>query len=252
MNSPWLSPLFQNFWPYTIALSRWLSFVLVMPGFGEMFISSRIRLLLALGLSACITPFLLAQGLLSVHLSVSFFFQEIIVGLFLGLLVRLLVEMASMAGNLISYEMSLMNLLNTFFQADTHDLLQTFLKIYFITLIFATDLHLMFFKGLYQSYSFFPAGQPLLFSDMVAAVLEWVAQGFRIAVQMSAPFLICGICYYVLLGLVSRLVPQVPFFFVARPLELGLGFLILLIALMAIAVTFHESVQDLFAGFLAS
>jgi flagellar biosynthesis protein FliR len=53
----------------------------------------------------------------------------------------------------------------------------------------------------------------------------------------------------VLLGLVGRLVPQIPFFFVGRPLEIGLGFLVFMLSLLAIATRFQEHISGLFSAF---
>ena len=126
----------------------------------------------------------------------------------------------------------------------------SFLKIYFLTFLFTTDAHLLFFKGLAQSYAFFPPGEPVLYQDMTRAALNWIVRGFEVAVQMSAPFLICGVCYHVLLGLVGRLIPQVPFFFVARPLEIGLGLLGLMVCLMGMTALFQTAFLDALHPFL--
>jgi NNP family nitrate/nitrite transporter-like MFS transporter len=48
---------------------------------------------------------------------------------------------------------------------------------------------------------------------------------------MSAPFLIFGLAYYIGLGLLGRLMPQLQVFFIAMPLNILLGFSILMFVL---------------------
>ena len=86
--------------------------------------------------------------------------------------------------------------------------------------------------------------------DLMLTAVSFFSQGFYLALQMSAPFMIGGICYYVLLGLMNRLVPQIPVFFVGRPLEIGLGFLMISLSLMAMTTTFHQTIFDAVSGFL--
>ena len=65
-----LSPLLDSLWPYGMAVSRTLSFCVVLPGFGDATVTPKIRLLLALSMSACVTPLLVHQELMSSATSV--------------------------------------------------------------------------------------------------------------------------------------------------------------------------------------
>jgi flagellar biosynthetic protein FliR len=242
--------LLESLWPYGLSLSRWLSFLFILPGFGEVFITQRVRLLLALGLSACLTPLMVEHQVLQASMDIRLLLQEVFVGFLLGLLIRLMVEAASSVGGMISHEVALGNITGSFFHGENQDLLQTFFRLYFITFIFVTDLHLIFLQGLCKSYLFFPPGGDLFMEDLMLTAVSFFSQGFYLALQMSAPFMIGGICYYVLLGLMNRLVPQIPVFFVGRPLEIGLGFLMISLSLMAMTTTFHQTIFDAVSGFL--
>ena len=55
-----------------------------------------------------------------------------------------------------------------------------------------------------------------------------MAQGFGIAVQIAAPFIVFGIIFNLGLGVLSRLMPQLQVFFIGVPATIILGFFILL------------------------
>ena len=70
-------------------------------------------------------------------------------------------------------------------------------------------------------------------SDVTTLVTNTVASAFRVGIQLSGPFLVFGLVFNVALGVLSRLMPQMQVYFVAVPLSILIGFLILLIAVGA-------------------
>ena len=60
-----------------------------------------------------------------------------------------------------------------------------------------------------------------------------VASAFRVGIQLSGPFLVFGLVFNIALGVLSRLMPQMQVYFVAVPLSIMIGFLILLIVVGA-------------------
>jgi flagellar biosynthetic protein FliR len=70
-----------------------------------------------------------------------------------------------------------------------------------------------------------------------------VSGTFRIGVQLSAPFLVFGLLFNLGLGILSRLMPQMQVFFIGMPLSILVGFLILLLVLGAMMMTFLDYVE---------
>ena len=239
-----LSPLLDSLWPYGMAVSRTLSFCVVLPGFGDATVTPKIRLLLALSMSACVTPLLVHQELMSSATSVGVLLEEVGIGVFLGGVVRLLIETLSFVGSIVGRQASLTNIMGSGFSGESQEILDTFFRIYFVTFVFATDLHHLFFQGLYQSYTFWPPGTALDLGDLSRSALEILGQGFQVAVRMGSPFLVFGVSYYVVIGLINRLVPRIPVFFVGRPAEIGGGLLVLMLSLVPLTTTFHAHVVD--------
>src|SRR5215218_6474489 len=82
-----------------------------------------------------------------------------------------------------------------------------------------------------------------LAGDVAALLTRTVAAAFRIGIQLSGPFLVFGLLFNVGLGVLSRLMPQMQVFFVGMPLSILLGFLILLLVIGAMMMTFLDYVE---------
>ena len=94
--------------------------------------------------------------------------------------------------------------------------------------IMITDLHHLMMAGLVKSYEVFPITPSLFDSGHVLITLvDMITRSFSIALRMSAPIFILITVFYVALGALNRLMPQMMIFFVAQPAQLLLGFFIL-------------------------
>jgi flagellar biosynthetic protein FliR len=119
-----------------------------------------------------------------------------------------------------------------------------------VTLIFATDLHHMLLAGIYASYDYFPPAAPLMLGDAAEMAVRIVGQSFVIGVQMSAPLLVFGLVFYLGLGILGRLMPQIQVFFMAMPANIIIG-LILFALLLSLTMTLYIGrLEDHFAQFL--
>ena len=70
--------------------------------------------------------------------------------------------------------------------------------------------------------------------------------------QIAAPFVVVGLLFQLGVGLLNRLMPQVQIFFVAMPLQIALGFFVLLLTISATMMwflgAFESEVRNLFIG----
>ena len=95
---------------FFLVFARLGSALMLLPGFGEIFVSTRSRLVFAFAMTVVVTP-LVAEGLPNlpaepISLAV-LILGEIIVGVFLGSLSRLLLSMLQTAGTLIAHTTNL-------------------------------------------------------------------------------------------------------------------------------------------------
>ena len=228
--------------------------LMLLPGFGEVFISARIRLLLAVGITLVVTPVVghtvppTPEGPFAMFAALG---REIVIGLFFGAIARMMVAALHMAGVIIGFQASLANAhLFDPMNAGQGSLIGSFLNVLGVFLIFATDLHHLMLIAIVDSYSLFVPGASLPIGDFSETAARVLAQSFAVAMQISAPFMVMGMLFYIGLGLLARLMPQVQVFFIAIPIQLVLGFLVMAGTLSAGMMWFLGSFQNTFQSIL--
>lgn len=249
MTSPDYHFLLKDLWPYEVVFCRWLMASLLLPGFSINVVNSQVRILFSLSLCVCVTPFLVAQNLIPQNiLSISFLLQECLIGLFLGTISRLIIQMLEVAGAIISHQSALTNVfVSNAAEEEQSSLPGVFLSLCLVTLIFVNDLHHLLLQGILDSYHYFPPGGALFIDDMSQTVLQTIIQGFTVAVQISSPFIVLGILFYITMGLLNRLMPQLQIFFISQPFEIFLSLLIFISALPNILAVFFKFMTGIFA-----
>src|SRR5690606_37971342 len=166
--------------------------------------------------------------------------HEIAVGLIIGAIARIAVMGTQVAGSVIAFQVGL----SVAQSADpTNGGLQgaivgSFLSFLGITLIFATDLHHVALAAIHDSYMIFSPTTPLMFDDAAQMAIGVVSGSFVIGLQMSAPFIVFGLVFYLGVGLLGRLMPQLQVFFIAMPATISVG-LILLAVLLAMMMGWY-------------
>lgn len=229
--------------------------IMVLPGYGDSSVSPQIRLLLALLVTALVTPVLSPDLPPLPSMPIALFVLvvgELVIGLFLGLIARLLLSAIDVAGMVISFQLSLANafMFNPTMAAQG-SLVGAFLSLLAVLLLFVTDLHHLMLIAVIDSYSLFVPGEMPPMGDAAAMVARLVAESFRIGVQIAAPFLVFGLIFYLGLGVLARLMPQVQVFFVGIPIQIMLGLVVLALTLSTGMLYWLSIVQDRLTGFLA-
>ncbi len=229
---------------------------MILPTIGEAYISPQVRLLLALTFSIIVTPIVQdkvpaipTSGILAIILLIS---AEILVGVFLGAIVRIMVAALATAGMVISVITGFANALLFNPGLDDQGSLQSVLLTMLGTLlIYATELHHVMLAGLVESYQVFQPGVMPPVGDFSQMIARGAADSFILAMKLASPFIVIGTVFYALLGLLARLMPQLQVFFLAMPMQIMLGLLVLLLTIQAIMMTFLADFSDGLARFIS-
>jgi flagellar biosynthesis protein FliR len=234
---------------FLLVFARVGTMVMLLPGVGESSMPTRVRLTIALTLTAILLP--LHRSAYSIDLRalgpvLTMLFEEIIVGAVLGLTARLAISALQVAGSVVAQQLGL-GFVTAVDPTQNQQgvLVGNFLAMLGVTLIFATDLHHLVIAGLNDSYRLFQPGELPLTGDMAQLVIRTIATAFKIGIQLSAPFMVFGLLFNLGLGVLSRLMPQMQVFFIGMPLGIMLGLLLLLLvigAMMGLFVGYIESV----------
>lgn len=239
---------------FMLMFARIGTIIMLMPGVGEQTVPSNIRLAFAVATVLVLYPVASSYytgfpasilGILPVLAG------EFLIGLFIGLSIRLVLSAVQLAGTIIAFQIGI-----SFAQSFNAALgvqgtvLDTFMTLLAIVLIFNADLHHILIAGFHDSFMLFPPGQGLPSGDLLTMAIRAIAESFRIGTQISAPFIVFGLLFYLGVGLLQKLMPQAQIFFVAMPANIGFGLLLFMFLLGGMMMWYLEYVKSMFGHFL--
>lgn len=233
---------------YMLIFMRLGSAIMLMPGFSSSYINMRYRLSIALASCLVLLPFLSeslpppAPDFLDNIKTCSI---EIIYGIFLGMVMQFLFSALNLAGNFAGTAIGFSNAQVFNPSSQTQSLvLESFFSIIALTIIFVSDLHHIMISAVIDSYNLFPAGSPLPTGDFADFLSQTLNTCFITGFKLASPFIAFTIIFYVGMGLISRLMPQLNIFFLSLPLQIYLGLGLLFITLPAIIFWFINYYED--------
>lgn len=212
--------------------------VALLPGFGEFAVPARVRLIVAILVAVTLAP--AVPGLptampANAAVLLEQMFGELVVGAFLGLGAKLFLAALHVAGSVAAQAVGLSTPfgLEAAGGFESGSVLSGTLAIAALAALFATDLHYLMLDALARSYGTWPvtasgAGLPD-FGMLAGRFAQLVASTFRLGVGLAAPFLVFGLVGNVALGLINKVMPALPVYFVGTPAMLGAGLGIFLV-----------------------
>jgi flagellar biosynthetic protein FliR len=229
--------------------------LMLLPGIGEAYVSVQIRLAVAAVLTVAISP--LVIGTLPILPAtplelLMLILGELVVGVLIGAAARLMMSALHVAGTVIAFQSSLgFALFIDPTQGTQGALIAAFLSLLGLVLIFATGLHMMMIRALADSYVLFTPGQMPPVGDFAALAVRYVSSSFRIGIQIAAPFIVFGLVFYIGLGILARLLPQIQIFFIGIPLQIFLSLTIFGLVLAPMMIWFLDHFEVRFVELLA-
>ena len=236
---------------FLLVLGRTSGVVLGSPFWGGASSPKLVRVVLTVGLGVAVFPFALPTlgsaeqanfSLLSLLLALG---REVLIGLSAGWMAQLLFAGMRMAGQQIESKLGL----GLTQLVDPHDGGQTSLMPALMDLLaslvfFAVNGHHLLIRALVSSYRLFPlsrGGSPeaAIFgavpggtlTDLLRLLVGSAGEIFPLALRVSAPIVIGSLLADVVLGVISRMVPQLNLFAVILPAQFAFGLLLFLLAL---------------------
>ncbi|MGY3439945.1 flagellar biosynthetic protein FliR [Marinovum sp. KMM 9879] len=215
-----------------VVFARIGGLIMYMPALGESFIPVRHRLAMAVLFSLALYPVLPVgpQSLEAPGRLIAVLAIELTLGLWIGMTARILLGALQFAGYQIGMIAGLSNAFSPdmgSFQGST--LISTGLMLGGVAVIFATDLHHLIVSAMVLSYEVFPPGA-IMAGDLAQQIVRAVSQSFYLGLSIAAPFFIMGVLFNLGMGLAARMMPTLPVFFVAAPLLIVAGLLMLGVA----------------------
>jgi flagellar biosynthetic protein FliR len=208
--------------------------LMLSPGFGSVRVPARVRLYLALALALAAAPGVLDGGTLKLArggLLLGFVVAECFVGAVIGLVCRVYIAALEFMMSAVSNYIGLNGLAAGVDNEDAAPTLATLVALSATLLILLLDFHHILIRTVLDSYGRIPLGvmvEPAFGLRLLASTLDIA---FKISLQVTGPFIVYAILVNVLFGILGKLIPQVPSYFISIPFLLmgGLFFLYLMV-----------------------
>lgn len=188
------------------------------PGFGEKFVSARVRLAIALAFSVAlapvIQPHLPAEPPASREL-IMFALRETSIGFFIGLIARGMLLLLEKAGTVISQHVSLAQMLGN--ATEPMPVISHILTTTGLAIIFSTSLADQMLYAFAAGYFVQIASVAELWGYFASKVTELMNFIFNQGVVLAAGFASLMFVYYLVIGFINKAMPQFMVSFIGIP-----------------------------------
>ena len=238
----WLGSLF---WPFV----RISSMMMAAPVFGARMMPVRIRIILAMSVSALTVPLLPPVPAVD---PISFdaagiLFQQILIGVATGLIIQMVFQSLVIAGEAIANGMGLgfARMVDPANGVQVPVISQFFVVL--ATLLFVIlNGHLLLIQLMVRSFEILPISDSGLSLPALMAVVNWASQMFIGGLMVALPAVTALLVVNIAMGVITRAAPQLNIFAVGFPLMILLGFIFLSATLPSVFAQFTQMLMDSF------
>lgn len=253
---PWSTEItLQQFLTFSLVLARVSGLVMTAPILGASEVPMRVRALLALAFALVIAPTqvatsdVLAAGTIGYLLTIV---SELLVGVALGIGVMLLLAGMQIAGQIISQMsgMSLAEVFNPSLDAEV-PLFSQLLYFFALAIFVSIGGQRLMLAAMLDTFVTIPAGTASIENHLPETLAALLGQSFSLGVRAAAPAATALLLATLVLGLVSRTLPQLNVLTFGFGVNALVTFGTLSLSLGAIAWAFEEQLQPFVAQLLA-
>ena len=230
-----------DFTNWLLVFVRASAFLSILPIFTMLNIPVQVRVAFAAMLAILIAPILPHFSLSQLGLFgwIGLFTKEVISGLVIGFVARMVFFASDFAGQLASNEMGL-NLASIFDPVNARPTQAPGMVMFLLTcvLMMSLDMHHWLLTGFQYTYTLLPIGGAQLREALFTNILAHTSRVFLVGIQIAGPLIAASFLAMLLLGFLGRLVPQMNVFAESFAVRLACG-------LAVFALTLEISAQHI-------
>ncbi len=235
---------------FAFPLARILGLLATAPVFNNIGIPRRVRLLLGVAIAVALAPALPSMpavpagswtGLLVLA-------QQVVIGILMGLTLRIVFSAVELAGELIGLQMGLS--FAVFYDpqnAGQTGVLGEFLSLIMTLLFLAMNGHLLTLSVLAESFRLLPVAAVPPSADGFAGAARSATVLFASGLLLSLPVIAALLIANLAMGVLSRVAPQLNLFAVGFPVTIVAGFVVLMISLPYLGAAMERLFDQAFA-----
>ncbi|MCM2291387.1 flagellar type III secretion system protein FliR [Allorhizobium sp. BGMRC 0089] len=226
---------------------------MVLPGFSTARVPMQVRLFVAIGISMAATPILwdtvypkVSGGGASFILLI---FTESLIGTVFGLMARIFVLGLQFAGAILTMMIGFNAMTAPDVLEDTAENQMTnMLSFCGLLMLFMMDFHHVVLHAMIDSYSIIPIGHSPNTQQMLITLTDTAAKTYYLMLRLSSPFIIYGLMFNFGIGLINKLAPQIPVYYISTPYLITGGLLLVYWSIGAMVRQFADSFLPIFLG----
>lgn len=222
--------------------------LMIMPGFGSPRIPMQVRLFLAVSVTLALAPLLIpvVEGDLSkatVPTAAQLIASETLVGVAIGTMARLFFLALQFMGTAAAMLVGFSGMADApVEEGEAAPALATMLTLTATVLLFATGLHVEVMRALVASYGVLTVTDLFDPQFALSKVTDAASDSFMLIAQLMAPFLVYSLIFNFLFGIMNKMTPLIPVYFISAPFVLAGG-------LLLFYFTFREALTLFITGF---
>jgi flagellar biosynthetic protein FliR len=232
---------------FALVLARIGAAMALLPGLGEPAAPALVRIGLALSITILLLPEVQpmvppvpASGL-SMALMVA---GEVVTGLWFGWVTRMIVLALPICAQFIGYLIGLSSVLQPDPELGAQSgALGKLFEMAAPVLLLASGLYKLPLLAMNGLFHLIPPGHMLPAGDGTEVAVHGVSAGFSLALQLASPFVLIGIVWHLVMGLVARIVSRMQIYFVSMPGQILAGLALLMITGSAIILAWRDGAQ---------
>ena len=205
------------------------AFLAILPIFTMVNIPMQVRVVLAALLAVLVAPTLppFSSARLELFDWVGLIAREIVCGLAIGFVTRMVFYASDFAGQVISNEMGL-SLASVFDPVNARPTQAPGMVMMLLTsvMMMSLDMHHWLLTGFQQTYTLVPIGGAGLSEVLFANILDHTSRVFVVGLQIAGPLIAASFLAMILLGFLGRLVPQMNVFAESFTVRIACGLLV--------------------------
>ena len=238
-----------------LAICRIGGCFMTLPGFSSSRIPATIRLFLSVAVSMALLPILWDSIYPRVTGSnpaiiVGLIFTETMIGVVYGLIARFYTLGLQFTGALIGTAIGFSAPGGAEAIEDTQEnQIAAFISFAGLLMLFMMDFHHVVLRALIESYTATPVGGVVTGQKMLITLTDTLRASTMIMLRLASPFVIYGLMFNVSVGLINKLAPQIPVYFISTPFVLAGGLFMFYLSVAALIRQFVDGFGPIFIGF---
>lgn len=240
----------QSIFGVFLAFCRIGACFMILPGFSSTNVPIQVRLFLVAGLSIALTPIIWAdiappanpEPAVMARLIVT----EALKGGIIGLVVRFYTLALEFIGAAIAMSIGFGNMLGqSITETEPQAAFGTLISLAALIVLFTLDFHHDVIMALVRSYMLLPVDGLFAPEAALSNLVDSLTDAFLIVLRLGSPFIIYSLAMNLISGLLNKLTPQIPIYFIFLPLVIFGGLVLAYFALPVMLSLFGQNFAEI-------